>query len=372
MLQYVRKARPLAAAVAFSVLFTACSDGGDDNGGTGPTGGFNEQTVNETTSATTAATQAFTDESDALNGATMAMVAMSGFALVSPAMPFEAAGVIRQGAVRTRIDGPRLAAPQMAGPILEDSLTGRTYVYDATSGEFVNDPSRTGAPAGKVRVIYYAYDITGQMVMPLSEQGYVDMTDVSAGATYGMRFEIFRTAGSAAQLADYTVQVAAAADTSRLEADGYFSSGTAASRVDFDLLVRDQYANNVWTSIIDFALDNASQNIEIDLDIVETENENTFAWMEEGSFQVRHNSNTTLVEWTDDDSTLDGTVRFNGTVAALMTADWNNDDMPTFTRPNGQPLPNAQLQALYGLVGLFELLFVFGFQIVGPFLFFLL
>jgi hypothetical protein len=77
---------------------------------------------------------------------------------------------------------PRLLRPSVTGDLVfPTDVLGQTFVYEIATGTWSADSTRTDAPADGVRVIWYQTDAAGNLLQPLAEGGYVDLTDEDAG-----------------------------------------------------------------------------------------------------------------------------------------------------------------------------------------------
>lgn len=80
--------------------------------------------------------------------------------------------------------------------VFPPELTGQTFVYDVETETWVADSTRTAAPADGIRVVWYDTDPTGNLLLPLDEEGYVDLTDEdSGGALSRIGIRIMDTTG---------------------------------------------------------------------------------------------------------------------------------------------------------------------------------
>lgn len=78
--------------------------------------------------------------------------------------------------------------------VFPTELTGQTFVYDVEGETWVADSTRTAAPADGIRVVWYDTDPAGNRLLPLDEEGYVDLTDEDSGGALsriGMRIMEF-------------------------------------------------------------------------------------------------------------------------------------------------------------------------------------
>ena len=116
-------------------------------------------------------------------------------------------------------------------PVIRPGAFGRTYVYDATAGQYVVDPDRAGAPVNGVRFVLYPTDGNGA-IMPDTEIGYADLTDERAASTEvaGLRFKV--VSGTTTVL-DYAFEVGGLFVSPSIEIQGFISDGT--DRVNFEL-----------------------------------------------------------------------------------------------------------------------------------------
>ncbi len=116
-------------------------------------------------------------------------------------------------------------------------MLGQTYVLDTDQGDWVIDPDRNGAPADGVRIIWYSVDTGGNISLPLTEQGYVDLTDEDTDVLSQLGVRMVSTGGSGEQvLAQFTQGYWTQGDidwSEHFEATGFYNDGLAV--VDFDL-----------------------------------------------------------------------------------------------------------------------------------------
>ena len=114
-------------------------------------------------------------------------------------------------------------------------LLGQTFVWSTAEDAWVADASRTGAPADGVRVIWYVADQFGDIAVPLSERGYIDVRDVSTSALDRLAIEAVRTVGGTLTVADYIYGHRSTDDdvdwTEHVVLEGTFTDGTASLEV---------------------------------------------------------------------------------------------------------------------------------------------
>lgn len=114
-------------------------------------------------------------------------------------------------------------------------LLGKTFVWSTTHESWVADDARTGAPADGLRVIWYVTDSFGEVALPLSERGYIDVRDVSTTTLERLAVEAVRTAGGTLTVADYVYGYRSADDgvdwSEQLSLEGTFTDGTSSVEV---------------------------------------------------------------------------------------------------------------------------------------------
>ena len=137
-------------------------------------------------------------------------------------------------------EGTLLSAPTLRGVAADvqipAELAGETFVYDVDQAAWVADSTRT-APDSVVRIVWYATDDNGNRLLPLVEQGYVDLTDEDDGV--GSRIGILMVATTDTEdvvLGDLTerqdTSTTGTTETARFEARGYYDVDR---RVDFQM-----------------------------------------------------------------------------------------------------------------------------------------
>jgi len=132
-------------------------------------------------------------------------------------------------ALAVRAISPSLAsAPTGPGSLIPTSYWGHVFVWDLTSGQYV-DGGSTGGPATGVRFILYALNpLTGTPAAPLAPVGYADLTDASTNTQYKLAVVV---ADATTTYADYVVAVTTTPSSFLAQATGYISDGT--HRLDF-------------------------------------------------------------------------------------------------------------------------------------------
>lgn len=235
-------------------------------------------------------------------------------------------------------------------PVIRTGVLGTTYVYDATTQQYVADPNRNGAPANGVRFVLYETAANGA-IMPATEIGHADLIDEKAASTSsaGLRFEV--VSGTTTVL-DYAFEIGGSFVSPTIDITGYISDGT--DRVNFDLathapawetagpfeleaeLTVPSTGFTVHASLSGTALPEPSSNVELTLDSG-TDKLEVSAATEQGQ--------------------IDATVKVNGAVFATVQGPASN---PTIAGEGGRDLTQDEWSALAKVVeftdGVFALL----------------
>jgi len=91
--------------------------------------------------------------------------------------------------------------------VIPAPLLGRTMEYSIAQGRYIIG-QRTGAPANGVRFILYAVDpLTEDIVTPLSETGYVDLTRTVTNQVATARVEAYSSNNNLGKVLDYSVTI---------------------------------------------------------------------------------------------------------------------------------------------------------------------
>jgi hypothetical protein len=233
--------------------------------------------------------------------------------------------------------------------LFPSDLLGRTLVYDSASTRYQVDSTRTDAPSAGVRIVLYAVDpVAGKVVFPLNEIGYLDLTDVSTPSADAVRIKA--VIGSTTYL-DYTASATRATSSFGVSATGFLSNGT--DQVDFDLSVT--VALNSIS--IDYQLSSGSNAVGLVAQLGPTDNDL------DATVTIEGGGDTVILEVTTDASTLSGQITYNGDQAVVIGG---TPDNPTFTRPDGTPLTQAEITSLNAIGNIIEVLFDAFDNLLGP------
>jgi hypothetical protein len=303
---------------------------------------------------------------DALLSLNLAAEALEGAGADMLLVP-DGAGLAGGLLPRASLLSPR--APSAA--IFPSNLLGKTFVFDTELDRYRVAPDVTGAPANGVRFIYYAIDpITKAPVEPLIRRGYLDLTDEgSASAVQVGLLVVDESVSPSRTLIDYSIAGSYTATensiTLHLEGDGYLSDGT--EELDFELgyaLIFTEGAEAIGIEI-DHLVSVPSREVEIEL-IAEgavrfgQEDPSELA----GSMTIGSGPNSSVLDFTLEGETLEGTLEHNGEPLVFISGSVHN---PTFTGADGGPLTAAEAAALHAIWLAVEGLMKFSEAIFHPF-----
>jgi len=123
-----------------------------------------------------------------------------------------------------------------ADVVIPAGIAGSTFIYDPLTLDWSVDTTRTGAPADGVRVVWFLRDNAGNVVQPVTEGGYIDLTDEDSGgalSAIGIRIVAAADTGDVT-LADLTESIVgdSAQGTETYHAAGFYGGGNRV--VNFD------------------------------------------------------------------------------------------------------------------------------------------
>lgn len=228
-------------------------------------------------------------------------------------------------------------------------LVGTTLVWDAANDRYVADESRTGAPAGGVRIIYYAMNpITRQPVEPVVELGFIDLVDEDDATREAVGVRVIDTTGTAdVTLVDYSValsgQGSAAEGEIVLTAAGALSTGP--DGVEFDLTQTFTWDEAADLEELSLAYVYEAGGAGVTLEVQASSAFEALDW-ETMDVRLHVTGGAREVELTAtlaSDGALDGELRADGQLAVVIGG---TELSPAFTRPDGAELTQQQRQAL--------------------------
>jgi hypothetical protein len=233
-------------------------------------------------------------------------------------------------------------------------VLGKTFEWNVTNDVY-EMTARAGADPDGIRIIIYSVNsFSGMPVEPVQELGYLDLVDESTASADQLGV-VLRLASTT--IADYAIAAVNATTSQTLTAVGYITGGTGQGRVDFDLLLFDDF--NTGGGDFEYSL-SAQAGGEVVLDFHDNGNGTGT-----GLIRVSSGGNTIEITTTETLTGSTGQVKFNGTVVANMTQ--SGDDPAVFVGTNGRELTQEQQQELGEVVlGVLTLVLSALFGILAP------
>lgn len=258
--------------------------------------------------------------------------------------------VLRRARASIRTGGPERA------PLISGTNRGSTFVYDPASDDYVLAPDRTGAPATGVRFVLYEVNASGTPLVD-REIGYADLIDEGDDSAEDISLRLVAVANGRTHL-DYRTTVDTEDGSGALTVAG-FVQGDGEARLDFDVRLAGRETNGREEVDLDFDLDVASRNFEIDGRV------RGMGEDEDGELdvKVRHGSDSFQLVASVTNQTMDGTIRLNGDIFA--TASGPADD-PVFRNAQGQPLGGSEILVLLAIADSVEDVFDLVEDLIDP------
>jgi hypothetical protein len=355
VLQCTKRSVTLMAAAC--VALTACGDSGPDVP-FNPTGTSEDvQAVADAFSSETFGSfSTFSMYFDAALGTSTPVISTSAHAFNFRRTT--SAGELRAAATRNARSIAALTAAKHKSFSAETAaipaeVAGKTFEFD---GNTYVPTDRTGAPANGVRFIIYAVNpVTFQPVLPLSEVGYVQLTDLSGSNTQAAR--VIVVSGETTYL-DYTVTATATTAGGRVTVDGYVTDGVHSANVNLRSTV-----NESAGFTLEYSVDVPQRDVAIDLTM------NTSGIDPETSvinINLSMSGPNGTVSMAGQFGQTGGTlvVRVNGRVFATMTASGAAE--PSITGADGEPLSDADAVALQNIFNITGAAFIASDAMVLP------
>ena len=235
-------------------------------------------------------------------------------------------------------------------PVMQPSVLGRTFVYDASTRKYVPDASRTGAPSNGVRFVLYETAGNGDPV-PGREVGYADLTDErrSSPTTAGVRLVVV---GGGVTHLDYSFDLTGSLDAATFVVQGFLSDGS--DRVNFSIRTSSQLFGRGGDASIDATITVPRHDFTVTAKAAGIAGESNG----DGSIDltVRSGADEIVVEAETVEGQIDATFTVNGELFATATGDARS---PAIRGQGGRDLTAEELEALGAIVqmaeGLFEL-----------------
>jgi hypothetical protein len=242
-------------------------------------------------------------------------------------------------------------------PVMQPSVLGKTFVYDATRRTYVSDATRTGAPPNGVRFVLYETGGNGDPV-PGREIGYADLTDErrSSPTTAGVRLVV--VSGGVTHL-DYAFDLTGSLDAATFVVQGFLSDGT--ERVDFSIRTSSQLFGRGGEASIDATLTVPRHDFTVTAKAEGIAGESNGdgkidLTVTSGADQIVVNAETT-------EGQLDASFTVNGQLLATATGD---PSAPVIRGESGRDLTTEELHALGAIVGMAGGLFQLVADLLAP------
>jgi hypothetical protein len=216
-------------------------------------------------------------------------------------------------------------------------VAGKTFVYDPGTGSY-GPSALTGAPSNGVRFILYAVDpVSYAPVEPLAETGYVDLIDLSAGATQAAR--VIVVSGGVTYV-DYTISASSTASSGRVSVIGTVTDGVTQAIVNLASTIT--YTAGLTLT---YSLDVPQRDVSIDLTVSASNISEPSGTIAINLSMRGPNGTVSMIgQFTETSGTLN--VRINGGAFATVTTDGLTT---TITRNDGAPLADDEMLALQGV-----------------------
>jgi hypothetical protein len=227
--------------------------------------------------------------------------------------------------------------PSLSTAAIPAEYLGVTFTYNADTDQY--EPSDlTGAPENGVRFMVYAVNpISGVPIEPLVEVGYADIVTTETASSATVRVELV---SAGVTFLDYAVGVTGSATELTVTVSGFVSNGD--DQVNFDL---DNHLTS--TSVgVDYNLTVPTRGgFRIDFEGDATEGTVTSA------LEARGPHGTVTISGTQTSTSGTFEVQVNGELFATITT--SESQPPVITGADGEPLSEAELEALQAVYAVF-------------------
>jgi hypothetical protein len=240
--------------------------------------------------------------------------------------------------------------PSLSTAAIPAEYLGVTFTYNADTDQY--EPSDlTGAPENGVRFMVYAVNpISGVPIEPLVEVGYADIVTTETASSATVRVELV---SAGVTFLDYAVGVTGSATELTVTVSGFVSNGD--DQVNFDL---DNHLTS--TSVgVDYNLTVPTRGgFRIDFEGAATEGTVT------STLEARGPHGTVTISGTQTSTSGTFEVQVNGELFATITT--SESEPPVLTGADGEPLSEAELEALQAVYAVFLQGFEFFEDLLDP------
>ena len=245
-----------------------------------------------------------------------------------------------------------------AAAAIPAEYAGVTFVYDIDTDTYIAS-DLTGAPSNGVRFLLYAVNpVTTMPIEPLVEVGYADfrVTETATGGTV----QVIVVSGGVTYL-DYSLTATGGVSSASITIDGYATNGT--DRVNFDLGTTVSGTSTKIVVGIDYTLVLPTRGgFRLNIDGTTTLTETTT--VTKVDLEARGDHGTVSIEGTETNGAGTFDVAVNGDLLAVITV--TSGGAPTIAGADGQPLSEAEQDAMWGIWYIFAQGFDFFEDLVDP------
>lgn len=326
--------RPLVGLTALMLAVTAC----DEDGATGPSGSVDPEASAASMDDVVASMEG-NEAMQSFNASGPLFGAVFGGPTVSAA-ELDAAPLLSRGLKRATLHALAVTSvgptAHLAG-VIPPEIMGTTYEYDPEQEKYVAS-DRPGAPENGVRFILYAINPVTKKPIVDTEVGWVDFIDESDATANRLRTLVV---SDEATHVDFVVSCGFVTGGIEVTGEGFITDGT--TQVDLDLSLGFSQTDGIS---FDYQVDVPSKNLEVDLEmsgVAPEGDDDTFT----AHYVFRRGSNEIDFSLSAEDGALDGTVTFNGAVAAVISGTLED---PVVTDAEGNELGPEGRKALHDLL----------------------
>jgi len=243
-------------------------------------------------------------------------------------------------------------------PLISAGNLGKTFVIDATTGEYVDDPGRAGAPSNGVRFVLYEL-IEGTENPDLdNEIGHLQLVD-NGGASAGIDLRLTAVANGLT-FVEYGVEVDGNDAAGSVSIDGFVADGT--DQLDFTFTVAATETATETTIDLDATLSVASQNLSVSVSAdgssLEGQGDAVTAQV-----VVTYGDESLSIDFSGNEQSINATFRINGSVLATATG---NPDDPQILGAEGMELTALEIEVLGHIIETTDDIFEFFEDLVEP------
>ncbi len=259
-------------------------------------------------------------------------------------------------AANTTPPAPATSAASRA-PILSDTIRGRTFTYDAASGQYRVNGAVSGAPANGVRFVLYEVDAAGTPIAG-REIGYADFTDEGTSSSDEIVLRLVAVERGVTILS-YRTRATLREGDARITVDGSVADG--ANRLTFDIEATGNDVGGETEVEVRFDLALTPRDFEVSGSVRGIRDGADGAGIVD--FTARHRQHTLHVTMEGDGETLDGEITLNGRTFVTVSGD---AQQPTLVNASGAPLSGQELLVVLSIIDTIDDVFDLVEELVEP------